>query len=149
MHRVLARLTTTDHNKDMPPLRQLICQVEWPDTRLKFEEYGMIYGDGLVETYIAVPEKPQPFTIHLMSKAYIAEGLAVLVYIDGEYQCNRNRLNLKPAKKGQSKDQTVVDFRLRQKEKTIGDGTFIGRDWRFDSHNIGEWDLSHIWAECY
>lgn len=121
----------------MPPLRQLVCQVEWPGTGLKFEEYGVVYGDGIVESYIAVPDKPQPFTLHLWSKAYIAEGLAMLVYIDGEYQCNRNRLNLRPEKKGQSQDQTIVDFRLRQKEKTIGDGTFIGRDWRFDCHNTG------------
>lgn len=121
----------------MPPLRQLICQVEWPGTGLKFEEYGVVYGDGIVESYIAVPDKPQPFTLHLWSKAYIAEGLAMLVYIDGEYQCNRNRLNLRSEKKGQSKDQTIVNFRLRQKEKTIGDGTFIGRDWRFDCHNTG------------
>jgi hypothetical protein len=121
----------------MPRLRQITCQVEWPDTGLKFEEYGTVYGDGLVETFIAVPDKPQPFSIHLTSKGYIAEGLAMLVYMDGEYQCNRNRLHLKPPEKAQARDRTDVDFRLRQKEKTIGGGTFIGRDWRFDSHNIG------------
>jgi hypothetical protein len=121
----------------MPRLRQISCQVEWPEPGLKFEEYGTVYGDGLVETLIAVPDKPQPFSIHLTSKGYIAEGLAMLVYMDGAYQCNRNRLHLKPAKKGQARDQTDVDFRLRQKEKTIGGGSFIGRDWRFDSHNIG------------
>ena len=121
----------------MPRLRQITCQVEWPEPGLKFEEYGTVYGDGLVETFIAVPDRPQPFSIHLTSKGYIAEGLAMLVYMDGEYQCNRNRLHLKPPKKGQARDQTNVDFRLRQKEKTIGGGSFIGRDWRFDSHNIG------------
>jgi hypothetical protein len=121
----------------MPRLRQITCQVEWPETGLKFEEYGTVYGDGLVETFIAVPDKPQPFSIHLTSKGYIAEGLAMLVYMDGEYQCNRNRLHLKPPKKAQARDRTDVDFRLRQKEKAIGGGTFIGRDWRFDCHNIG------------
>ena len=124
----------------MPRLRQVICQVEWPETGLKFEEYGTVYGDGIVETFIAVPNTPQPFCIHLTSKGYIAEGLAILVYIDGEYQCNRNRLNLKPPKNGQPRAQTEVDFRLRQKEKTIGGGAFIGRDWRFDCHNIGSVD---------
>jgi hypothetical protein len=121
----------------MPRLRQITCQVEWPETGLKFEEYGTVYGDGLVETFIAVPDKPQPFSIHLTSKGYIAEGLAMLVYMDGEYQCNRNRLHLKPPKKAQARDWTDMDFRLRQKEKAIGGGTFIGREWRFDSHNIG------------
>src|SRR5436305_9018226 len=48
----------------MPRLRQITCQVEWPEPGLKFEEYGTVYGDGLVETFIAVPGKPQPFSIH-------------------------------------------------------------------------------------
>ena len=122
----------------MPTLRQLICQIEWADTAAAFQEYGTVYGDGLVETYIAVPNIPQPFTISVMSRGYIAEGLAVLIYIDGEYQCNRNRLGLKPPRRGQSRDESEIVFRLRQKEKAIGDGTFIGRDWRFDSHNMSK-----------
>ena len=100
-------------------------------------EYGTRYGDRVVESWIAIPDKPQPFAIHIKSKGFIAEGLAVLVFADGQYHCNRNRTNLKPGK-GKSRSQaTEIDFIMRQKEKLIGDGRYIGRDWRFDSANIG------------
>ena len=128
----------------MPRLKQIACTIDWAETNVPFSEYGTVYGDGVVETYIAVPAKPQPFTVHLKSHGHIAEGLATLIYIDGEYQCNRNRVNLKPFKKDQSKAETEVDFRLRQKEKTIGDGQFLGRDWRFDCHNVGEYQLHFL-----
>jgi hypothetical protein len=119
----------------MPPLRQLDCQIEWAGTNTAFEEYGTAYGDGVVETYIVIPSSPQTFSVRISSKGYICEGLAVLVFMDGEYQCNRNRLNLQPRKKGLARNATEIDFRLRQKEKPVGDGSFIGREWRFDTHN--------------
>ena len=119
----------------MPSLRQLDCQIEWGNTSNPFEEYGTAYGDGVVETYIVIPTSPQTFSIRITSRGYISEGLAVLVFMDGEYQCNRNRLRLKPRKNGLPKSATEIDFRLRQKEKPVGDGSFIGREWRFDTHN--------------
>ena len=122
----------------MPSLRQLECQIEWANTGTAFEECGTAYGDGVVETYIVIPSSPQTFSIRVTSKGYIYDGLAVLVFMDGEYQCNRNRLNLKPRKKGLPKSVTEIDFRVRQKEKPVGDGSFIGREWRFDTHNASQ-----------
>jgi hypothetical protein len=122
----------------MPSLGELECQIEKADTGDPFEEYGTVYGDGVVETYIAVPSSPQNFSLRLRSKGYISEGLAALVFMDGEYQCNRNRLNLKPIRKGLPRSATEINFRMRQKEKPVGDGSFIGREWRFDTHNQSE-----------
>jgi len=121
----------------MPTLRQLSCCIQWAETGAPFQEYGTWYGDGVVETYIAVPNKPQRFTIHVTSRGYISEGLAVLVYMDGKYQCNRNRVNLQHPKKGVPRNRTEVDFLLRQREKPLGDGMYMGREWRFDDYNIG------------
>lgn len=128
----------------MPQLKQISCCIQWADTGAPFQEYGVQYGDGVVEAYMAVPSKPQKFTVHLRSHGYIAEGLCVVVFIDGNYQCNRSRLNLVPAQNG-DKSKTEVNFLLRQKEKAYGDDMYIGREWRFDDHNIGEYSivLSH------
>lgn len=123
---------------NMPSLGELECQIEEANTGHPFEEHGTLYGDGVVETYIVIPTSPQNFSVRLRSKGYISEGLAALVFMDGEYQCNRNRLNLKPPKRGFPRSATEINFRMRQKEKPVGDGSFIGRDWRFDTHNQSE-----------
>ncbi|KIX05479.1 uncharacterized protein Z518_06351 [Rhinocladiella mackenziei CBS 650.93] len=120
----------------MPALKDLVCQVLWADTGSPFPEYGTQYGDGVVESYIAIPNHPQPFTIQLTSRKFIFEGLSMIVFIDGSYQCNRNRVNLKPPKEGVPRNRTEIDFVVRQKEKVIGDGTYMGREWRFDDYNI-------------
>lgn len=121
----------------MPKLKGLTCSVQWADTGTAFLEYGTVYGDGVVETYIVVPDRPQPFTIHLTSHAFIYEGMAAVVFIDGHYQTNRIRVNLLPAKKGVPRERSELDLTIRQKEKSLGDGLYMGRAWRFDDHNIG------------
>jgi hypothetical protein len=121
----------------MPKLKSLVCQIQWAETGVPFHEYATCYGDGVVETYIVVPNRPQPFTIQLTSKGFIYEGLAAVVFIDGNYQCNRNRVNLLPAKRGIPRERAEIDFVFRQKEKSMGDGIYMGREWRFDNHNIG------------
>lgn len=121
----------------MPTLKQLTCEIEWGNKKIPFPEYGTTYGDGVVETYIAIPDHAQPFAVHLTSNGYIAEGLAMMVFMDGEYQCNRNRLNLKPPRPGISSRMTNMELRVRQKEKPLGRGTYLGRSWRFDKHNVG------------
>ncbi|KAI4278710.1 MAG: hypothetical protein LQ337_000819 [Flavoplaca oasis] len=55
----------------------------------------------------------------------------MFVYIDGEYQCNRGRNNLKVPTSTTQKHHTNVDFVVRQKEETISDGNFLGRQWIF------------------
>lgn len=64
----------------MPTLKQLTCNVEWAGSRLSLQEYNTIYADGYVETFIAVPSTPTPFSVHLKSQGYIAPGLAMFVY---------------------------------------------------------------------
>ena len=121
----------------MPTLKQLTCEIEWGNQKTPFPEYGTTYGDGVVETYIAIPDHAQPFAVHLTSKGYVAEGLAMMVFMDGEYQCNRNRLSLKPPEPEVSPRMTNIELRVRQKEKPLGRGTYLGRGWRFDKHNVG------------
>ncbi|ERF68597.1 hypothetical protein EPUS_04695 [Endocarpon pusillum Z07020] len=120
----------------MPTLRQLRCEVEWGNTQTPFPEYGTTYGDGVVETYIAIPEHPQPFAVRLRSRKYIAEGLAMLIFMDGDYQCNRNRLGLQRPNPGVPQNMTEIDLRVRQRERALGYGHYLGREWRFDKHNI-------------
>lgn len=120
----------------MPNLKQLTCEIEHGLTKKVYPEYGTTYGDGLVETFVCVPPQPEPLAIHLSSKGYIAPGLAMFVYMDGVYQCNRNRFNLSfPDGKTDSK-YTDVDFRVRQKEEKTKDGSYVGREWRFDNFRI-------------
>lgn len=129
----------------------------WPEGT-QFKEVGTTYGDGIVETYIPIPSnKPQRFYVHVRSKGFIYEGLAVVVFVDGVYQCNRNRLNLTKPKtgqasksseipvhksgprKGKSVNLTEIDFNLRQEEKQLDSQEyFLGSDWRFDDFNAGK-----------
>ncbi|KAL2005252.1 hypothetical protein VTN00DRAFT_2462 [Thermoascus crustaceus] len=122
----------------MPTLKQLTCHVEWPISKTPFREYGVSYGDGVVESHIAIPPGPTPFAISLKSKGFISSGLAMFVYIDGVYQCNRNRSNLKISETpGDIAQETAtVEFRVRQKEERLPNGEWIGRPWRFEPLNI-------------
>lgn len=117
----------------MPTLKQLTCNVEWSASgpNLPLQEYGTAYSDGFVETYIAIPPVSTPFSIRLKSDGYIAPGLSMFVYIDGEYQCNRGRNKLKIPTSITQKKQTDVDFIVRQKEEPVPGGGFIGRQWKF------------------
>ena len=122
----------------MPTLRDITCSVRYAPNGIEFPEYGTLYGDGIVETYIAVPEDPCGFTISLKSNAYIYEGLAMVVFIDGTLNCNRNRTNLVPPHKTLPNNHSQVEFLVRQKEKPLHSGTYMGRSWRFDNFNIGK-----------
>ena len=122
----------------MPTLKQITCSVEIGDGH-KLTEYGARYSDGVVETFIPVPDVPDlPFSIRLKSEGYIAPGLAMYVFIDGEYQCNRNRQGLKLPDEGVKPSQYEVGFRVRQKEEKMPDGRFIGRDWTFTELNVAK-----------
>jgi hypothetical protein len=121
----------------MPKLKQLLCSVERVDSNIPFREYGTSYGDGFVQTHIVVPAAPTRFTLHLTSTGYIAPGLAMFVFIDGVYQCNRNVDGLIPPSEGTDRSQTEIDFLVRQKEQMLDDDTWVGREWRFEKFNIG------------
>ncbi|KAK2878127.1 hypothetical protein FQN49_001126 [Arthroderma sp. PD_2] len=122
----------------MPTLKQLTCRVEWANCSVPFKEYGVAYGDGSVECFIPIQPASTPFSIRLTSSGYIAPGLAMFVYMDGIYQCNRNRVNLISKKKTGNGKKTArdVDFCVRQKEERLLDGTWIGRPWRFEPLQI-------------
>jgi hypothetical protein len=119
----------------MPSLKDLHCFIELPGTDNRLEEFETSYSDGCVETFVAVPNEPQPFAVRLKSSNFIAPGLAMYVFIDGVYQCNRNRQDLKLRKPPDRK--SLVDFCVRQKEEKQKDGTMVARDWRFEKLNIG------------
>lgn len=124
----------------MPSLKGLGCSIELGHPAHALQEYGTAYGDGFVETFIAVPSEPQKFSVHLMSNMYIAEGLAMYVFIDGVYQCNRNRRGLED-RQGTGKplgSKTLVNFTVRQKEERQQDGEMIAREWGFEKLNTGK-----------
>lgn len=122
----------------MPRLKQLSCSVELFPSGTKLKEYGTKYTDGNVETFIAIPQVTSPFAIHLVQDGYIAPGMAMFVFMDGSYQCNRNRRDLKIPGDGIRPIETEVDFRVYQKEeKSAVDGKFVGRDWTFGEIRTG------------
>ena len=127
----------------MPTLKQINCSIELGTANVKLKEYGARYSDGHVETFIAVPEIDLPFSIHVTSDGYIAPGLALFVFIDGEYQCNRNRVKLKLPGEGVQRREYETEFRLRQKEEKSDAGSFVVRDWKFAKLNRGE-QFHHI-----
>lgn len=121
----------------MPSLKQLSCHIEWTDPQTQLREYATTYSDGVVESYVAVPPDSTPFSIRLRSDGYIAPGLAMFVYMDGVYQCNRNRQGLKLPSEATEKSDTEVNFHLCQREQRLRDGTWVGKEWQFEKLNIG------------
>jgi hypothetical protein len=121
----------------MPSLKDLTCSIELSDGHKPLEELGAIYSDGSVSTFVPVPkDKAQAFTVHLTSSKFIAPGLALFVFIDGVYQCNRNRQDLKP--KTPMNRRSLVDFRVRQKEERQRDGSMVAQEWTFEGLCKGE-----------
>jgi hypothetical protein len=114
----------------MPTLKDLDCSIELSDSHRTLQEFGTTYGDGSVETFVPVPSRPQSFSVHLKSNNFIAPGIAIYCFIDGVYQCNRNRQDLKLRRASDS--TSLVDFRLRQKEEKHKDGSMIAREWKFE-----------------
>lgn len=122
----------------MPKLKQVKCNIALGPGEVALKEYGARYSDGVVECFLPVPETNIPFSIHVQSEGYIAPGLAVFVFMDGNYQCNRNKLGLCMPDRGVARDQYEVDFCLRQKEEKTATGAFVGREWSFAELNTGK-----------
>ncbi len=119
----------------MPLLKDLMCSIELSESQKSLQEFGTVYGDGVVETFVPVPRRPQAFSVHLTSTKFIAPGLSIFVFVDGIYQCNRNRRGLE-VRTG-SDSRSLVDFRVRQKEERQKDGSMIARQWNFDELDTG------------
>ena len=122
----------------MPKLKQIECSIELGPRNVKLKEYGARYNDGHVETFIAIPDTDIPFTIHIKTDGYIAPGLAFFAFMDGEYQCNRNRIGFKVPGPGVEPAQYETEFRLRQKEEKTAYGSFVSRDWSFKKLQTGK-----------
>jgi len=120
----------------MPTLKQITCLVH-SENDIKLREHQTTYSDGFVSSYIVVPPKPTKFNIQVSSEGYVAPGLAMYVFIDGVMQCNRNRTGLLLPAAGVSKSDYEVEFRVRQKEEKLANGTWVGREWTFASLNTG------------
>lgn len=122
----------------MPTLKQIKCSIELGPGHVKLKEYGTKYGDGNVQTFIAVPDTDIPFTVHIQTEGYIAPGLAFYVFMDGEYQCNRNRVGLKLPGAAVDVTEYETEFRMRQKEEKNSYGSYVARDWSFKGLNRGK-----------
>lgn len=130
----------------MPSLKDLTCSIELSNPSHSLQEYGTTYKDGCVETFVAVPTEAKPFAVRLTSSAYIAEGLAMYVFIDGVYQCNRNRRSLQNQHSSENPldRRALVNFLVRQKEEKQKDGEMLAREWTFEKLNIGMQTLTNI-----
>lgn len=122
----------------MPTLKQINCSIELGPGNTKLKEYGARYSDGHVETFVAVPDTDIPFNIHLRTEGYIAPGIALFVFMDGEYQCNRNRHGLKLPGDGVQPQEYETEFRVRQREEKTNFGTLVAREWSFAKLNRGK-----------
>ncbi|KAI9819458.1 MAG: hypothetical protein M1827_006906 [Pycnora praestabilis] len=120
----------------MPTLKQLTCTIEWAGSEVSLQEHATAYSDGFVQTYVAIPPASTAFTVHLTSSGYIAPGIAMFIYMDGIYQCNRNRRGLKMPRAGTRKNETEINLRVRQKEEKQENGTWLGKEWRFEKLNV-------------
>ena len=115
----------------MPHNSLLSCFIEIGEAHSRLREHGTNYRDRTCETYVAIPSRPTPFSIHLFNDSYIAPGLSVYVWIDGVYQTNRN-------KRSATAEKPKLEFRLGNKENLLKDGQAIAQGWWFDKLNIGE-----------
>ena len=125
----------------MPTLRQIECSIELGASNTRLKEYGARYSDGHVEAFIAVPDTDTPFTIHIKTNGYIAPGISFFVFMDGIYQCNRNKVGFKLPGDGIGPHEYETEFRLRQKEEKTKLGGFVAREWSFAKLDTGECSL--------
>lgn len=122
----------------MPVLRQIHCAIDVGPANIRLPEYRVTYHDRRVDAYIPVPATDQAFSIYVSTRGYIAPGLAAFVFIDGQYQCNRNQFGFQEPVDDADDSTCNVDFRLRQKEEQTQADKFIGREWTFQSLNFGK-----------
>lgn len=122
----------------MPTLNKLTCTILLPPTDTPLPEYRRKYLDSSVSVYVPVPEIPilqaaPAFNIQLRSEdEWLAPGLAMFVYIDGYYQCNRSKCTPLTG-------SSALELRVRQKEEKVagGGGGFVGREWRWVGLDVG------------
>jgi hypothetical protein len=131
----------------MPTCNKISCAILLPPTDTPLPEYHRRYLDSSVSVYVPVPDIPilhaaPSFNIQLWTDGYIAPGLAMFVYIDGRYQCNRSKRMPPPGSvtgNGVEMRRGGIEMRVRQKEEKVagGEGEFVGREWRWVELDVG------------
>jgi hypothetical protein len=120
--------TTTNHppttHPKMPTCNKISGAIILPPTDTPLPEYHRRYLDSSVSVYVPVPDIPilhaaPSFNIQLWTDGYIAPGLAMFVYIDGRYQCNRSK-RMPPPGLGRGDGNGGIEMRVRQKVGSFG-----------------------------
>ena len=112
----------------MPVVSQLKCSVEWANSRVAFEEFGTTYNRDGVVCYIAVPSSRTAFSIRLQNTGYMTSGLSMFVFIDGRYQCNRNKVTSKLTEDVINQE---LDLFVDSREEKLQSGEYLAREWSF------------------
>ncbi|KAG8626804.1 hypothetical protein KVT40_005749 [Elsinoe batatas] len=118
----------------MPQLNGIKCHLELTPSNDTLPESSVTYGDQRVACIVRVPDNDAPFSIHLTTTTFVASGLAAFVFLDGQYQANRNKTRISvPVQTTQGGEMEHIDMRFRQKEEPIPhEKRMIGREWRFN-----------------
>ena len=122
----------------MPTVKGIQCSIELKGSSLCLREYETLWVEDAVECYVAIPNEPTDFTVHLTCSEYIAPVLSAFVYIDGVFQCNRYKRGLLPRGNDGSLEKSKVDLRFKQKEEPLQGGRILAHPWRFERLNIGK-----------
>jgi hypothetical protein len=112
----------------MPSIKGIQCSIELEGSNLCLREYETLWVEDAVECYVAIPNAPTNFTLHL----------SAFVYIDGVFQCNRYKRGLLPRARDGSLEKSKVDLRFKQKEEPLQGGRMLAHPWRFERLNIGK-----------
>lgn len=115
----------------MPSLGPLSCEVIIANNNRTLPEYNTTYYNQAVQTHIAVPSYRARFQITLKADSFIASGLAAFVFIDGNYQTNRNKRGY--TENGKSKFEVLFSGA----ETAVEKDKVIKAGWWFDNVNFG------------
>lgn len=127
----------------MPECKQIRAHIEVGPSNTRIQEYHCRNSDGHVECFIAVPDTDMPFSINLWTEGYIAPGLGFWVFMDGEFQSNRNMVDMQLPVDGVPPDRYEAKLRMRQKEEKTSAGSFVAREWTFAQLQRGKLPRFH------
>ncbi|PVH98128.1 hypothetical protein DM02DRAFT_630500 [Periconia macrospinosa] len=118
---------------DMPSLRNLHCSITLPEFDMVLPEGKTTCDEPIVRTHITVPPaRPLPFEVRLTSSKYIAPGLSMYVFINGEYQCKLEKTGMELLRGALCETQSLVDFRVRQRLVYLEDGSIVPTEMMFE-----------------
>ncbi|GAM84193.1 hypothetical protein ANO11243_021860 [Dothideomycetidae sp. 11243] len=130
----------------MPDLNCMRCTIEIGPNHEAVQELGVSYSNQRVQCYVGVPNTDVAFCIRFETSSYISPGLAVFVFIDGQYQANRNFTRPPLQLVSSSTVNHKIDECIRQKEefRTKSD-LMIGRAWHFSKiKTFTSGDVPHV-----